>query len=1084
MHSITCEWMTLIEQLTSTLLFSLGSLLNLDTHHIYFRSDDTCAACPEHTRRYPKSLNDVAGVSITQCLCKPGYYAPGGSAGAACRVCPVGGVCDGGLAAPYPARGFYGLASVPIPAPDGPNFIPCPNLNACAGGANFTCGEGWRGARCATPAAEHFAMGPLSVECPRSLDLDTLRFGGRRTELCTVCVLVAALIVLLVLLRVVVRSHVTPSESTAFGTWHCLQLLALTSRLGLVPWPPALLASLRLVGDVALLDLRPLARLALGCGFLSTSTNGLVVGSADAFFAEWGLNIVVLGGAALLGRKLPVRLMCVASPLLALAAFETLSCQRFPDGMLRLRAAPSVECWANNDSLHAMAAIVAYALISLLFWVLVGMHCGPMSSRARAFDLFWLCLAAAGVTFGADDPTEVAVATALVSSAKLAWGYPRMHSATSTMPKALRHLAVTAFALASWALLSDGSERAGRGKHYWQPAGLEEWSVVEWGAIVVAVLAFGVPALQLGLVKPLQSGLGRLLVLEEAQQATRTRAALSNFESVQLVVVRCNGLLASSGKKKGGSSRVSTALRDANPRLVITAMTPEGTPLVRSSGRLNSRVLSLNAQDLQPSVAHCLTYCLADDNGSLSFGHQNVSGSACFSVELVDLAQDGVDQVVCRGSFRVSLAEEGQVSVSVPLRTTPHAWAKRHHSGTVAVSCVYSVPGELLASRRQFRRHPVLRVLQRLCLPSGASIAAWCRGRGRRQNDNEGSTKALAKAVPPVSQTETVFAPLALAQHAANEARMPQDQRTLRAALEYLQPQFASSSEPASAAAASLVSIEARFMDMVAAEAESEEVCAVLHKLLATLNESAEGYSGSDEDGSRGSKKSSLDSLPVDGAFLIDWLVKCRDPLLLDAARDLFNILQSSSNASCCFEACTNPPPPPAAPRRVHAGKNPEEEAAEIELLRVGQAAEAAQLNVRRRAAEEEGRTAARDSSAAVHRQPKGTSEEAAGAAAATAFEEKGIEEGVSKAPPARLQARLQVSRAPTAEDDEASATWPHIETQLRDAGQATSAWFGSMLSAFVDTAPLPPPDEEPNLRSLPPGWPSMQSPSSDTAIL
>ena len=273
-------------------------------------------------------------------------------------------------------------------------------------------------------------------------------------------------------------------------------------------------------------------------------------------------------------------------------------------------------------------------------------------------------------------------------------------------------------------------------------------------------------------------------------------------------------------------------------------------------------------------------------------------------------------------------------------------------------------------------------------------------------------------------------------------------------------------------------------MDMVAAEAESEEMRAVLHKFLATLNESAEGYASGDEDGSRGSKKSSLDPLPVDGAFLVDWLVKRRDPLLLDAARDLFSILQSSSNASCCFEACTNPPPPPAAPRRVHAGKNPEEEAAEIELLRVGQAAEAAQLNVRRRAAEEEGRTAARDSSAAVHRQPKGTSEVAAGAAAATAFEEKSSEEGVSEAPPARLQARLQVSRAPSAEDDEASAAWPQIESQLRDAGQATSAWFGSMFGTFVDTAPLPPPDEKPNLRSLPPGWPKMQYTSSDTAVL
>jgi len=951
-------------------------------------------------------------------------------------------------------------------------------------------------------------MGPLSVECPRSLDLDTLRFGSRRTELCTVCVIVAALAVLLVLLLLVMRSNVARSENTAFSTWHCLQLLALTSRLGLVPWPPALLASLRLVGDVALLDLRPLARLVLGCDFLHPI--GLAVGSADTFFAEWGLNFVVLVLAAVLGRKSLMRLTCVATPLVALAAFETLSCQRFPDGVSRLRAAPSVECWASNDSLHGVAAIVAYALLGLLFVVLAGMLCGSNHSRARALDVFWLLVVAAGVTFGADDPTEVAVALAVASSMRLVWGYPRQrsaasHSSGSNLPSALRHLAVAAFALASWALLSEGSERAGRGKHYWTTsAGLVEWSAVEWGAIAVGVIAFGVPTLQLGVIEPLQSGLGRLLVLEEARQATRTRDALSNFESVQLVVVRCDGLLASSShsKKKKGSSRASAALRDANPRLVITAVTPEGTPLVRSSGRLNSRVLSLSALDLQPSVAHCLTYCLADDNDLQGFGHQGLSGAACFTVELVDLTQDGVDEVVCRGSFRMSLAEEGQVSVSVPLRTTPRAWAKRHGAGTVVLSCVYSVPGELLAARRQFRRHPVLRVLQRMCWPSCASVVSWCRGGCCHKKDN-GSSKAVAKAVPPVSQATTVFAPLALAQHAAHEDRMPQDQRTLRAALQYLQPRIAnafansrsticnrdaSTSKPATAAAASLVDVEARFMDMVGAEAESEEVRAVLHKFLATLNESAENL-GSSEAGSRGSKKAFLHSLPVDGAFLIDWLVKCRDPLLLDAARDLFSILQSSSSSSCCLNTSLDLEPPPA-PRRVHAGKTPEEEAAEIELLRAGWAAEAAQLDARRRAAEEEGR-AARESSVAVQRQPRGTTDEAAaaGAGAPATYEEKSSpEEAASEAPPpARLQARLQVSRSSTAEDDAASTSWPHIESQLRDASHATSAWFGSMFNALVGIAPLPPPppgEEERSPGSLPSGWPPVQSPSSVTAEL
>jgi hypothetical protein len=159
----------------------------------------------------------------------------------------------------------------------------------------------------------------------------------------------------------------------------------------------------------------------------------------------------------------------------------------------------------------------------------------------------------------------------------------------------------------------------------------------------------------------------------------------------------------------------------------------------------------------------------------------------------------------------------------------------------------------------------------------------------------------------------------------------------------------------------------------------------------------------------------------------------------------------------------------------VHAGKTPEEEVAEIELVRAGRAAEAAQLDASRRAAEAEERAAR----AAAATQLQAAKIAVVAAARPSVFEGSGSSQFRGSAgtaghelPPARLNARLQVARASVDEEDEA-AGWSQLESHVRDAGDAATALFGSFFGAPAQApaaAPLPPPQEPaPTDQPLPP---------------
>jgi len=296
---------------------------NCDAFH-YASSDGTvCEACPSYTRRFPTSGADVTGSSPSQCLCERGFYSAAGLSGTVCVPCPVGGVCDGGITAPYPQRGFFGDPSSAL-------FLPCSDPHACLGGSNFSCGEEWTGVLCGTPSQGRFEFGSFSVECPSSLD-SRLRLGSRQTEVCTAAVIVAAAVVLAVICRMEIRDESNHEDCDT--AWYCLQVLALAVRMRNVPWPPLFFNGALLVADTVLLDLRPIARLILGCASQGAFPS---VNDDRALLFEWvptfvAIGLVVVVDVVRRGMRLSsahvVVLLRTFSPILVLAACEVLICR-------------------------------------------------------------------------------------------------------------------------------------------------------------------------------------------------------------------------------------------------------------------------------------------------------------------------------------------------------------------------------------------------------------------------------------------------------------------------------------------------------------------------------------------------------------------------------------------------------------------------------------------------------------------------------------------------------------------------------------------------------------------------------------
>jgi hypothetical protein len=147
----------------------------------------------------------------------------------------------------------------------------------------------------------------------------------------TAAVILAAVIVLVILCRVVVREDAGHEDGDA--AWYCLQLLALAVRMRHVPWPPVFFSGMLLIADTVLLDLRPVARLLLSCNVSTSLPSG---DDERAFFLEWAPTLAAIGLAVAVdlvrrGKRMTyghaMVLLRLYSPVLVIAACEALSCR-------------------------------------------------------------------------------------------------------------------------------------------------------------------------------------------------------------------------------------------------------------------------------------------------------------------------------------------------------------------------------------------------------------------------------------------------------------------------------------------------------------------------------------------------------------------------------------------------------------------------------------------------------------------------------------------------------------------------------------------------------------------------------------
>eukprot|EP00163_Fabomonas_tropica_P026962 TRINITY_DN5095_c0_g1_i1.p1 TRINITY_DN5095_c0_g1~~TRINITY_DN5095_c0_g1_i1.p1 ORF type:complete len:1164 (-),score=236.20 TRINITY_DN5095_c0_g1_i1:101-3592(-) len=126
----------------------------LDGFYASERGQAQCTPCGLNMRTY------IAGAkNQTQCQCEKGFY--GDHTG--CFACPVGGACPGGTSYVNVAPGFVRSDR------DALHFRSCIPKEACLGGFNTTCAEGYSGENCGecsvTPSDRYFRRTGKCIRC-------------------------------------------------------------------------------------------------------------------------------------------------------------------------------------------------------------------------------------------------------------------------------------------------------------------------------------------------------------------------------------------------------------------------------------------------------------------------------------------------------------------------------------------------------------------------------------------------------------------------------------------------------------------------------------------------------------------------------------------------------------------------------------------------------------------------------------------------------------------------------------------------------------------------------------------------------
>ena len=98
------------------------------------RAQSRCQSCPEGTHTVTRGAK-----RIIECICKTGYYNADEVTGEACKPCPIGAECAGGVFPPRPLPGYWSHAE------HRGDVYPCDPASVCTGEDDFACAVGYTG---------------------------------------------------------------------------------------------------------------------------------------------------------------------------------------------------------------------------------------------------------------------------------------------------------------------------------------------------------------------------------------------------------------------------------------------------------------------------------------------------------------------------------------------------------------------------------------------------------------------------------------------------------------------------------------------------------------------------------------------------------------------------------------------------------------------------------------------------------------------------------------------------------------------------------------------------------------------------
>lgn len=315
------------------------------------------------------------------------------------------------------------------------------------------------------------------------------------------------------------------------------------------------------------------------------------------------------------------------------------------------------------------------------------------------------------MVFGTDQPSEVALMFVVASTARAASMRHPLLSPVSATADVWIYTAVAVFSLSTFALLFAPSFDLKQ--HHYRSNMLTYVPLFVW-IIPLLLVMWELP-------KKWRDG---MYLKFESVVATTSSNTLKKWETVQLVVVK---------------NHSTKRLTHSHPRLMITVMKSKGgTELLKTNGRINSRVVALNTASLQPNNTNFLTY---------SF--DTILSTAMFRVQVLDVTSGGEDVVIAVGFFSMSLLTEGETTQVVPLKLP----GTQKPFGSSTISCSYGIPGELLAIRERSSRNPLTAIMRSLCV----------------------SDSRL-----PIDHNRTPLYPSVVCRFASRPQRLPQDFELLR----------------------------------------------------------------------------------------------------------------------------------------------------------------------------------------------------------------------------------------------------------------------------------------------------------------